>query len=512
MHTTDSVGLLPHSTPNRQSFQMPVRSPSMYDTLLGHGVPNIHTISSTDMSGRVLPSTPPIIPIINISSSESNNNSINLKDAVDNNITNKQDTLANVDGKGDAIITTDVGLSDSGNNKDGLERVPLNQTTTNDNNNDNDNDNKVNVNETKPSIDNDVNNNAQSADPSPAVSQPNNNTNNNTDTDNNTNTSTTAPTSAPTTSPQLNDDTTDDKIYWIDMEGLDNQEISQICDIFSIHHLTYEDITTQDSSEKSEEYSHYLFVSTSEVMYQQSVMVTSNIYLVIFNSFVLVFHTHPIDCFDLVLRSFRYLEQTQLQSSYWLLCSFLDSIHEIYSDFADTLMVEVNFLDEFTLRDEVAKSELYIRLGRAVRRATNLLSSLFIKNDVLGSLLRNNINDQEAKRHLGNIKDRLQRLQQKIKLAEELLENVGTVYISKVSLVTDEESHTLNQSMSRIVAMTTIFMPLTLVAGIFGMNIRLPGMAQFYDTPSLGWFYGIIFSMVGFVIIMTIYARKRGFL
>ncbi|EFA76688.1 putative CorA family magnesium ion transporterr [Heterostelium album PN500] len=308
-----------------------------------------------------------------------------------------------------------------------------------------------------------------------------------------------------------NDNNNKNDVYWLDMEGLDDDEISVICKIFAIHHLTYEDIITQDSSEKSEEYSHYLFVSTSEICYNDfNVLETSNIYLVIFKSFVLVFHSRPVECFEAVMKSFRYLDNNQIPTSHWVLCSFLDAIHGIYSTLADTLMVEVNILDEYTMRDEIAKSELYIRLGRAVRKATNLLSWLFIKNDVMSSLLRDNISDTEAVRHLNNIKDRLYRLQQKIKLAEELLENIGNIYISKVSLVMDEESHTLNISMSRIATLTTIFMPMTWLSGVFGMNIKMPGLADAVDNYS--WFSGIISAMIAFAFIFLVYSYKKGYI
>eukprot|EP01133_Synstelium_polycarpum_P014979 gene14979-17713_t len=170
------------------------------------------------------------------------------------------------------------------------------------------------------------------------------------------------------------------KAYWIDMEAFTENEVSIICELFSIHHLTYEDIVTHDSSEKSEEYANYVFVSTSEVSYSDNgELVQNNIYMLIFKRFVLVFHPLPLDCHDTIIRSFRYLDQGRITSASWVLCTFFDSFNDSYSILADQLMGEVNVLDEYTLRDEIAKSELYVRLGRAIRKATNLLSWLFIK-------------------------------------------------------------------------------------------------------------------------------------
>ncbi|KAK5583432.1 hypothetical protein RB653_005025 [Dictyostelium firmibasis] len=306
----------------------------------------------------------------------------------------------------------------------------------------------------------------------------------------------------------------DEKVYWIDLEGLSDEEISMVCNLYSIHHLTFEDITSEDSTEKCEEFSNYTFISTSETIYSYTDLVQSNIYMVQFSNFVLIFHEHPLDSIEDVFNAFRYLESGIIATSQWIVSTFFESFNEIYSELSDQLMKEVNVLDEFTLSEDAAHhSELYVRLGKATRKSTNLLSWIFIKNDMLSSLIRLTIN-KEDRIHLSNIKDRTVRLKQKIKMAEELLENISNIYISKVSLVLNEESHALNISMGKFSSLSVIFMPLNLIAAIFGMNVRLPGEADPDSTgeSSFSAFISLMMIMVAIGSILTLFFKKLDWL
>jgi len=285
---------------------------------------------------------------------------------------------------------------------------------------------------------------------------------------------------------------------WIDVMGLSREEIEYLGRELGLHHLTIEDIISADTSEKCEEYPNYIFIATSELQYSTNNDLKENgFYIIVFNEYVVVIHEKPLESFDDVLNTFRYLPDSRIPSSEWLLCSYFDAINEIFNKDTDQLMKEVTVLDDFCLKDEIEYSELYVRLGRATRRSTNLLSNLFMKFDILSSLLRQDFS-KETLIYLNSINDRTIRLKQKIKLCEELLGNIHNVYISKVSLLLNEESHDLNISMSRFGTVSIIFMPLTLVAGIFGMNCKVLGWVEEYD--SYAPFFIILASMLAIAV------------
>ncbi|KYQ92091.1 putative CorA family magnesium ion transporterr [Tieghemostelium lacteum] len=291
-----------------------------------------------------------------------------------------------------------------------------------------------------------------------------------------------------------------DKSYWIDLEGLNHDELLAICKLYSIHQLTYEDITSDESTEKCEEFQNYIFISTSEVCYSNGDLVQTHVYMILFSGLILTFHSRELDSFESMSRSFYQLDSKSLPSAEWIVASFFDSFNEIYGIHAEHLFNEVKVLEDFTLKDDIVHSEIYFRLGKAARKSTNLLSYIFIKNDMLSTLVRQN-QHKETKIYLSNIKDKCIRIKQRLKLAEELLENINTLYISKVSLLLNEESHSLNMSMHKFSAITVIFMPLTFIAGIFGMNINVPGSIAGTDVPpAYEFFYGImvVMAILGF--------------
>eukprot|EP00698_Gefionella_okellyi_P024771 TRINITY_DN8830_c0_g1_i1.p1 TRINITY_DN8830_c0_g1~~TRINITY_DN8830_c0_g1_i1.p1 ORF type:complete len:366 (+),score=55.44 TRINITY_DN8830_c0_g1_i1:74-1171(+) len=66
-----------------------------------------------------------------------------------------------------------------------------------------------------------------------------------------------------------------------------------------------------------------------------------------------------------------------------------------------------------------------------------------------------------------------------------------------------------NNTMRRIAAVSAVFLPLTLVSAIFGMNIRLPGMIGYGDDPHLAWFSVISATMIVVAILMLIWFKRR---
>ncbi|KYQ90568.1 hypothetical protein DLAC_11763 [Tieghemostelium lacteum] len=306
------------------------------------------------------------------------------------------------------------------------------------------------------------------------------------------------------------------KPLWIDLGGIMDTEIIELGKALGIHPLTIEDILSNESSEKVEEFPEYLFVSTSELQYSiAGDLKEVRFYIILYKDFILVFHNRYLHSFDYVLKSFRYLSNTRVPSSDWILCSYFEAINETFVHYSEQLSKEAQTLDDFTLSEDtnVEYRELYVRIGRASRRTTTLLSNLFIKVDILSSLIRQNLN-KESQRYLSNIKDRSVRLQQNIKNLEQILENVQNTYISKVSLLLNEESHSLNISMRGFGILSLVFLPMNFIAGIWGMNVRVPGGISHLPEGESGkeYFFIIVSSMLVLGISFYFFMKKIGWL
>eukprot|EP01100_Stratorugosa_tubuloviscum_P009353 TRINITY_DN3917_c0_g1_i1.p1 TRINITY_DN3917_c0_g1~~TRINITY_DN3917_c0_g1_i1.p1 ORF type:complete len:101 (-),score=44.01 TRINITY_DN3917_c0_g1_i1:75-377(-) len=76
---------------------------------------------------------------------------------------------------------------------------------------------------------------------------------------------------------------------------------------------------------------------------------------------------------------------------------------------------------------------------------------------------------------------------QDVDTATETLNNLNATYLSRISIEVAASANRTNNVMKKLSAVATIMMPLTLVAGLFGMNVPVPGGT----TTSLWWFFGI---------------------
>jgi len=100
-----------------------------------------------------------------------------------------------------------------------------------------------------------------------------------------------------------------------------------------------------------------------------------------------------------------------------------------------------------------------------------------------------------------------------MKMTKELINSLNNTYMTKISVEMTMVSNEINISMQRFTAYGAIFLPLTLISGIWGMNVKVPGMIGFDDTPpGYSWFIGIICFMVSFVVCVVLYFRKKGYL
>ncbi|KAN0041987.1 hypothetical protein ACTFIV_004543 [Dictyostelium citrinum] len=408
-----------------------------------------------------------------------------------------------------------------------------------------------------------------------------------------------------------------EKSFWIDVYGLQDDELITLCKALSIHHLNVEDILSNDTNEKCESHDNYLFIATSEMgrhsingsknrglhkpnpysntnnnnnnIKQSSTTSNSSykknnnnnnnnnnkngnndkelienfFYMFLFKRIIFVLHSVELDSFNDVFKSFRHLknEKKILTSPEWVLCNFLESINDLISLESDRMMAEVSKLDEFCdlkepdnnynyydeeddedqdyynrkrkyksfigkilnffndggggggggeSDDYLNSTELYIRIGKASKRNTNILSNLFNKDVLLSSLSRQSFTLRDTQIFILHINNKSKRLKERIKLCEELLEGIHANYINKVSLVLNEESHALTISMKKFANYSLVSFPLILIATIFGMNCRVPGMIDFLEEGESGviYFYIIIISML-IIGILTSYLYKK---
>lgn len=140
----------------------------------------------------------------------------------------------------------------------------------------------------------------------------------------------------------------------------------------------------------------------------------------------------------------------------------------------------------------------------ARKTITELRTTLLSKKEIILSLIGEtpiNFVSVQMRAYLRDVHDHVILLQQKLELAAETLNTLQGVHLGMVSLEVAVGANEMNHIIKRFSAVATIVLPLTLVAGLFGMNVEVPGQ---FAEPLWLWFYVIVgaFALISIAMIM----------
>lgn len=294
-----------------------------------------------------------------------------------------------------------------------------------------------------------------------------------------------------------------DHVAWVNVGGVHNVELlNTIGKQFSLHPLLVEDIANTDQRPKLDDYETYLFlVMKMLTVSQQGEVVVEQVSLVLGRAFVLSFQENGGDVFQSVRERLRGGKGRLRQSGPdYLLYALVDAIVDQYFAVLEALGEQIELLQERvmadprpdTLRDIHALKRQLLFVRRAVwplREATNSLS----RSDCPCLQEPTKIFFRDVYDHVIQIVDTIETLREMVSASLD-------IYLSSVS-------YRLNAVMRVLTVITTIFMPLSFIASIYGMN--------FEYMPELKWPWGypVALGVMGLVAAaMLVGFRKRNWL
>ena len=281
----------------------------------------------------------------------------------------------------------------------------------------------------------------------------------------------------------------DDRVTWIDVRGLgDGQVLEQFAELFGLHRLAIADVANVGQRPKVEEYADVLFIVLRMVNLEESGEVAwEQVSLFLSESFVLTFQERPSDCLDPLRRRLREGKKTLRSSGAdYLACMVVDSIVDGYfpvlEDFGELLEELEN--DVLINPQPGVLREVY-----GIKRALmTFRRAAWPLRDTLNQLLRDQhlLITETSSPYLRDATDHVMQVVDVIETYRELSGSLVDIYLSSISNRT-------NDVMRVLTVIATIFIPLTFVAGIYGMNFdtELP-----WNLPELGWRYGYVIFWV----------------
>ncbi|KAF1998889.1 cora-domain-containing protein [Amniculicola lignicola CBS 123094] len=304
-------------------------------------------------------------------------------------------------------------------------------------------------------------------------------------------------------------------VWWLDMVNPTEEEVFAVCKAFGVHPLTREDITTQETREKVELFNQYYFVCFRS-FYQmdkksESYLEPVNFYAVVFKEGLLTFTFVESPHSASVRKRIGRLRDYINLSSDWICYALIDNIVDNFAPVLRSIEEETDSIEDQVFVARIEDSRDILRaIGECRKRVNSLLRLLGGKADVIkGFAKRCNEKFDVAPRgdvglYLSDIQDHVVTMASNLGHFEKMLSRSHSNYLAQISVDQVIQGNDANITLGKVTVIATILVPLNLICGLFGMNVRIPGQ----DGDSLGWFFGILGTILLFVFTCLTVAKK----
>jgi magnesium transporter len=280
---------------------------------------------------------------------------------------------------------------------------------------------------------------------------------------------------------------------WIDILDPDEPTLNDLAQRFGLHPLAVEDVLSKTERPKVDAYPSGLFIIWQAPYEKREHRILSHEVDIFFGAdHLITLHDDPIAAIDEV--SSRAADIMSMGSDFVVHAIFdrmVDDVVVIVDEMSEELEEIMDVLLANPTADEL--EDIYeIR-----RRLVRLHRIVALERDIIRELSRERqLVDDEAYRYMQDVSDHLARVQDSIETVREVASAAMDIYLSS-------QSNKLNLVMKQLTVVATIFMPLTLISGIYGMNL-LPGMWPRPLSPYSFWI------VVGSMVTVTVAQRGTG--
>lgn len=292
-----------------------------------------------------------------------------------------------------------------------------------------------------------------------------------------------------------------DKVNWININGLHNTSvIEEIGNAFQIHALVLEDILHTDHMPKLEDHDSYIFLTLKMLTYSDSEtrINQEHVSMILGGHYLITFQEVDGDIFDPVREGIRSGKgRLRKRGADYLFYRLIDTVVDNYYILADKTEDNLEAIEESLLKnlaDGVSEKILHekksmIFLRRCIIPLREEIRKIRQKDSQLIK--------ESTYNFIDDVFDHLMHLSQ-------TLDGFRDLVTSLMELQMAVNSNRMNNVMKTLTIFAAIFMPLTFIAGIYGMN--------FHRMPELEWTWGyplVLLFMTAVAISMLIYMKRR---
>lgn len=293
-------------------------------------------------------------------------------------------------------------------------------------------------------------------------------------------------------------------VTWINAAGLHDVALLQrFGTAFGIHPLVMEDIANTNQRPKLEDHGDYLFMVV-KMLYRrgdQDGIVAEQVSLILGPNYLITFQEMEGDTFDLIRERIRGGKgRVRKMGCDYLAYSLIDSIVDNYFVILEEFAERIEAIQEEVLHSQ--DSSLLVRIQRQRGELLLLRKNLWPLRELVSGMEKSEsgLLLDSLRPYLRDVYEHTIQVIDSVESIRELLSVAVEIYMSCMS-------NRMNQVMKVLTVIATIFIPLTFVAGVYGMNFR--------HMPELEWRYGyaaVWVLMLALGIGMGVFFRKRRWL
>jgi len=295
------------------------------------------------------------------------------------------------------------------------------------------------------------------------------------------------------------------KVTWVNVNGLNNSDdITKIGEYFNLHPLILEDIVNTNQRPKIDEYEEYIFIVLKMLYHSEKSdeLLTEHISILIGHDYVVTFQETEEDIFNSIRERFKN-QKSKLRSSGadYLAFILMDAIIDNYAVVIETFGARVEqtedelFLE--TSRDGISRDIQYLK-QELLRLRRNILPS----REVISRIVKSKSEIITIKTHdyIKDLQDHILQINDNIDLYREMVWGLMDMHMTTMS-------NKMNGIMKVLTIISTIFIPLTFIVGVYGMNFR-----NMPELQSKNGYYILWAIMIALFVALLIFFRRKKWL
>jgi magnesium transporter len=293
-------------------------------------------------------------------------------------------------------------------------------------------------------------------------------------------------------------------VTWINIDGLhDVQVIEKLGRQFDLHPLILEDVLNTEQRPKFEDFEKYFFVVLKMLTYneQEQSLDAEQVSLVLGRNFVISFQERVGDVFDEIRDRIRNAKgRIRKAGPDYLMYRLLDAIVDNYFVILERLGERIELMEEELITEPTEKTLHQIHSLK--REMIFLRRSVWPLRDLISELQRSesSLINETTGVYLRNVYDHTIQIIDTIESFRDMVSGMFDIYLSSIS-------NRMNAIMKVLTIIATIFIPLTFIAGIYGMNFEhMPELKVWWAYPAV-WLV-----MAAVAAVMLIYFRRKKWL